>query len=101
MTILEFFHWITTITFVASVLHTFLPPWEFLDDFPTAQKYYKAFVYFLGYIAVSGRSAVPYNKGISINNPSGFNTSGESTTTVSVPVDVTTTTEVKPSEGGH
>lgn len=90
------FHWITAVTFCASIFHTFLPPWEFLDDFPTAQKYYKVFVYFVGYVAVSGRSAVPYNKGISINNPAGYNTTGETTTTVSVPVDVKTTTEVKP-----
>ncbi len=92
------FHWITAITFVASLLHTFLPPWDFLADFPTAQKYYRAFIYFIGYIAVSGRSTVPYNKGISISNPNGFNTTGESTTTVSLPVDVTTKTEVKAPE---
>lgn len=45
--------------FVCSVLHTFfLPPWDFLNDFPRAQKYYKAFVYFVGYVAINGRSAV-------------------------------------------
>ena len=96
MTVKELFHLLTTITFAASVLHTLLPPWDFLADFPTAQKYYKAFIYCVGYIAISGRSAIPYNKGISINNPDGFNTTGTSTTTVSMPIDVTTTTEVKP-----
>ena len=89
---------ITAITFGASVLHTFLPPWDFLNDFPRAQKYYKAFVFFVGYVAISARSTV--NKSISINNPNGVNTTGVSTTTTSVPVEVTTTTEVKPPVAG-
>ena len=54
-----------------SILHTFLPPWDFLNDFPTAQKYYKAFVYMIGYIAVNGRSTV-YRQ-ISMQNPQGVN----------------------------
>lgn len=43
---------------VCSLLHTFLPPWDFLADFPRAQKYYKAFVYVIGYIAMNARSTV-------------------------------------------
>lgn len=43
---------------VCSVLHTILPPWEALNDFPTAQKYYKLAVYFIGYAALNGRSTV-------------------------------------------
>jgi hypothetical protein len=84
---------ITAVTFGASILHTFLPPWEFLGDFPTVQKYYKAFVYFIGYVAISGRSTA--YKSLSISNPDGVNTAGVSTKTVSVPVEVVTTTPVK------
>jgi len=51
---------------VCSVLHTFLPPFEFLDQFPTAQKYYKLAVYVVGYIAINGRSTV--YKSISTQN---------------------------------
>jgi hypothetical protein len=58
MNIATIFHYISGITFVASLAHTFLPPWEFLNDFPTAQKYYKAFIYFVGYVAANGRSTV-------------------------------------------
>jgi len=42
----------------ASLLHTVLPPWEAFNDFPTGQKYYKLFVYVVGYIALNGRSTV-------------------------------------------
>lgn len=42
----------------ASVLHTVLPPWEAFSDFPTGQKYYKLFVYIIGYVALNGRSTV-------------------------------------------
>lgn len=43
---------------VCSLLHTFLPPWDFLNDFPRAQKYYKLAVYIIGYVALNGRSTV-------------------------------------------
>ena len=43
---------------VCSILHTFLPPWDFLNDFPRVQKYYKLLVYVVGYIAINGRSTV-------------------------------------------
>lgn len=56
---------------VCSVLHTFLPPYDFLNDFPTAQKYYKAFIYITGYVGLNARSTV--YKSISINNPDGLN----------------------------
>jgi hypothetical protein len=42
----------------ASLAHTILPPWEAFNDFPTAQKYYKLFVYIVGYIALNGRSRI-------------------------------------------
>lgn len=42
----------------ASLLHTFLPPWDVLADFPKAQKVYKVVVYTVGYIAINGRSSV-------------------------------------------
>lgn len=41
-----------------SLLHNFLPPWDFLDDFPRAQKIYKIVVYVIGYIALNARSTV-------------------------------------------
>lgn len=50
-----------------SILHTFLPPWDFLNDFPRAQKYYKLVVYVIGYVAINGRSTV--YKSISQQNP--------------------------------
>lgn len=56
---------------VCTMLHTFLPPWEILDDFPTVQKYYKVLVYFVGYVAGNARSTV--YRSISINNPKGVN----------------------------
>jgi hypothetical protein len=53
-----FFDYAAATIVVCSILHTFLPPWEFLNDFPTAQKYYKAGVYLIGYIAGNARSSV-------------------------------------------
>ena len=52
---------------ICSTLHTVLPPWDWLDDFPRAQKYYKAFIYLVGYVAISGRSTV--YRSISVHNP--------------------------------
>ena len=43
---------------ICSLLHTFLPPWDFLDPWPRTQKYYKAVIYVIGYMALSGRSTV-------------------------------------------
>ena len=48
----------TQIVAVSSLVHTLLPPWEALNDFPTLQKYYKLFVYLVGYAALNGRSTV-------------------------------------------
>lgn len=50
---------LATETVVAcSLLHTFLPPWDFLADFPRAQRYYKLVVYVIGYIGLNARSTV-------------------------------------------
>lgn len=48
----------TEIIAVASVLHTFLPPWEAFNDYPSVQKPYKLLVYIVGYVALNGRSTV-------------------------------------------
>jgi hypothetical protein len=81
MTNLANINWIslgTEIVAGASVLHTVLPPWDFLDEFPTAQKLYKVFVYLVGYVALNARSTV-YQK-ISVNNPNGPNANCTPTT---------------------
>lgn len=43
---------------LCSLLHSLLPPWEFLDDFPRAQKFYKVFIYVIGYVGINARSTV-------------------------------------------
>lgn len=43
---------------VCSLLHTLLPPWDMLSDFPSAQRYYKLVVYIVGYVGLTGRSTV-------------------------------------------
>lgn len=65
----------TRLMATSSVLHTFLPPWDWepefitvgLSDFPGAQKWfrtffhnrwYKAMIYFIGFVAVNIRSTV-------------------------------------------
>jgi hypothetical protein len=50
--------WGTSVVTICSVLHSVLPPWDFLDDFPTAQKLYKVLIYLIGYAAMNGRSTV-------------------------------------------
>lgn len=57
----------TSVVTACSILHTFLPPWDFLNDFPRAQKYYKLAVYIVGYIAFNARSTV--YKSISVTQP--------------------------------
>jgi hypothetical protein len=52
------FNIVAGIVLIASVLHAVLPPWDFLSDFPTAQKYYKLVVYVVGYIALNARSTL-------------------------------------------
>ena len=47
---------VSRVVLVSSLSHTVLPPWEVLDDFPRVQKVYKAFVFFVGYAAISQRS---------------------------------------------
>jgi hypothetical protein len=87
---------IPQIVTACTILHSVLPPWEIFADFPRVQKGYKVFIYTIGYVGGSARSSVPWNKSISINNPDGVNTTGVSKTTISLPVDVTTETAVKP-----
>lgn len=59
------------IVFICSIMHTFLPPWDFLNDFPAAQKLYKVFIYLVGYVAINGRSTV--YKSISMQTNGGVN----------------------------
>lgn len=51
---------------ICSFLHTTLPPWDCLSDFPKAQQYYKLLVYVIGYIALNARSTV--YKSIAVSN---------------------------------
>ena len=48
----------TEVVASSSLAHTLLPPWEAFADFPRVQKYYKLFVYIVGYAALNGRSTV-------------------------------------------
>jgi hypothetical protein len=64
---------ITRVVFIASIAHSVMPPWDFLSDFPTAQKLYKILVYLVGFIAINGRSTVYHS--ISIATPDGVNES--------------------------
>lgn len=48
----------TQIVAVCSLLHTMLPPWELLNDYPRIQKAYKLFVYTVGWFALNARSTV-------------------------------------------
>jgi hypothetical protein len=51
-------YWAVHTIATCSVLHTLLPPWDFLDPWPRAQKYYRAAIYVIGYLALHGRSTV-------------------------------------------
>jgi hypothetical protein len=51
-------HWILQIIVGASILHLILPPYDVLDGFPTAQKYYKLFVRIVEYFALNVRTKV-------------------------------------------
>lgn len=50
----------TNVVTVSSHLHSLLPPWDgdAIAAFPTFQKWYRLFIYFLGYVAASYRSSV-------------------------------------------
>lgn len=50
--------YITWIVFVASILHSILPPWENLAFSPRFQKIYRVMVYFIGFTAVNLRSVL-------------------------------------------
>lgn len=58
-----------------SIAHSFLPPWdaEAFQPFPTFTKYYKVFIYVLGYVAINARSSV--YKSISTQKIGGVNES--------------------------
>lgn len=51
---------------ICSLLHSALPPWDFLADFPRTQKVYKVIIYIIGYIALNARSTL--YKSISVSN---------------------------------
>jgi hypothetical protein len=59
----------TRAVFVASILHSVLPPWdaEAFRPFPSFMKYYKLLIYILGYVAINARSTL--YKSISIETP--------------------------------
>lgn len=57
----------TEVIAFSSLLHTILPPWDGFEDFPIFQKYYKVFIYVVGYAALNGRSTI--YKSISTQNP--------------------------------
>ena len=87
---------VAEISFCCSILHSVLPPWDWASNYPKTQKVYRIFVYAVGYAAMNARSTIFHE--LSINNPEGVNTTGTSTTTKKVPIEVTTTTETKPNE---
>lgn len=108
----EVFHVGGEIVAVASLLHTFLPPWDWkpnfvtvgLIEFPSAQKmfyavfnnrWYRLLVYTVGFIALNARSTVW--RSISVNNPTGPNANKPAT----VVETVTAEKVIIPSEGGH
>ena len=64
---------VTGIVFVASILHSTLPPWdaEPFQQFPSFVKYYKILIYLIGYIAINARSTI--YKSISTQTPGGPN----------------------------
>ncbi len=52
------FRIVTTVVFFSSILHNFLPPWDFLYEFPRAQRYYRLMIYIVGYTALNARSSM-------------------------------------------
>lgn len=82
--------WFTAASTLCSILHTFLPPWDWkpkiveegLSEFPGLQKifyatfhnrYYRLLIYTVGYLAIAQRSN--FWKSLSINNPQSVNAS--------------------------
>jgi hypothetical protein len=51
-------HWILQIIVGASILHAILPPYDVLNDFPNAQKYYKLLLAIVAYVALNVRTKV-------------------------------------------
>jgi len=48
----------SSIVTCCSFLHSVLPPWDFLSQFPRTQAVYKVIVYIIGYVALNARSTV-------------------------------------------
>lgn len=50
----------TNVVTISSHLHSLLPPWDnaAIAAFPNLQKYYRLFIYILGYMAAGYRSTV-------------------------------------------
>jgi hypothetical protein len=66
---------IARIVLMASICHSTLPPWdaEAFQPFPNFVKFYKVFIYIVGFVAVNGRSTV--YQSISIQKAGGVNES--------------------------
>lgn len=99
---------VTRVMATCSILHTFLPPWDWepefvtvgLSEFPAAQwvfrkslhnRWYKLLIYSVGFVSVNMRSTIW--KFISVKNPDGPNanqpTSSATVATASVVVEET------------
>ena len=50
------FHILLRVIVAASVLHILLPPYDVLDGFPTAQKYYKVLLAIVAWLALNLRT---------------------------------------------
>jgi hypothetical protein len=61
--------------FIASLVHSFLPPWDAdaFKPFPSFVKFYKVLIYIVGYVAINARSTV--YPSISTQTPGGVNES--------------------------
>ena len=54
----DWFDIFTRLSVGCSILYSVLPPFEVWSDFPSAQKYYKLLLAFVGGIAINARSKV-------------------------------------------
>lgn len=50
--------WFAYIVLAASLLHALLPPYDWLDDFPRAQKFYKTLLALIQHIALNSRKNI-------------------------------------------
>jgi hypothetical protein len=51
-------HEAVTVIAVCSAAHSLLPPWDFLNEYPRAQRAYKLLIYIVGYVALNARSTM-------------------------------------------